>query len=91
MPQNKIALKLIEEVGRPIATPSANISDKPSGLEYSQIIKDFENKIDFFIDSGKSKIGLSSTIVKIEDGKVNILRKGIITKEEIEKVLNVQK
>ena len=91
MPQNKIALKLIEEVGRPIATPSANISDKPSGLEYSQIIKDFENKIDFFIDSGKSKIGLSSTIVKIEDGKVNILREGIITKEEIEKVLNVQK
>ena len=28
--------------GKPIATPSANITGKPSGVEYSQIIKDFE-------------------------------------------------
>ena len=30
MPQNEIALKLINEVGVPLATPSANISGKPS-------------------------------------------------------------
>ena len=30
MPQNEIALKLIKEVGVPLATPSANISGKPS-------------------------------------------------------------
>ena len=58
VPENKIALSLIEEVGRPLATPSANISGKPSGIEYEQIIKDFKGKIDFFIDSGKSKIRL---------------------------------
>lgn len=88
MPANKVALKLIEEVGRPLAVPSANISDKPSGTEFNQIIKDFEDKIDFFIDEGKSKIGLASTIVQIENGEVNILREGIIKKEEIEKILN---
>ena len=73
--------------GRPLATPSANISGKPSGVEYSQIIKDFDG-IDCFIDGGKSKIGLGSTIVKIENGEVIILREGIIKKEDIEKVLN---
>lgn len=87
MPENEIALKLIEEVGRPLATPSANISNKPSGTEYNQIIDDFKDNINFFIDSGKSKIGLSSTIVKIENKKVNILREGIITKEDIENIL----
>ena len=74
--------------GRPLATPSANISGKPSGVEYSQIIKDLKGKIDCFIDGGKSKIGLGSTIVKIEKGEVIILREGIIKKEDIEKVLN---
>lgn len=30
MPENEIALKLISEAGVPLATPSANISGKPS-------------------------------------------------------------
>lgn len=30
MPKNEVALKLISEVGKPLATPSANISGKPS-------------------------------------------------------------
>ena len=57
------------------------------GTEYNEIIKDFEGKVDYFIDGGKSKIGLASTIVKIENDKVHILREGKITKENIEKVL----
>ena len=60
------------------------------GIEYSEIIKDFKGKIDYFIDSGKSEIGLSSTIVIIEDDKIHILREGKITKEEIENVLNIK-
>ena len=50
-------------------------------------MKEFENKVDCFIDGGESKIGIASTIVKIENDKINILRKGTITKEDIEKVL----
>ena len=57
------------------------------GTEYSEIIKDFQGKIDYFIDSGKSKIGFSSTIVKIEGDNIHIIREGKITKEEIENVL----
>ena len=87
MPENEIALKLIREVGKPLATPSANISGKPSGTEYSEIIKDFDGKIDCFIDGGKTKIGFASTIVKVENGEIKILREGKITKEDIEKVL----
>ena len=87
MPENEIALKLIREVGKPLATPSANISGKPSGTEYSEIIKEFDGKIDCFIDGGKTKIGFASTIVKVENGEIKILREGKITKEDIEKVL----
>lgn len=57
------------------------------GIEYNQIIKDFKGKVDYFIDGGKSKLGVSSTIVEIDDGKVHILREGKITKDDIEKVL----
>lgn len=83
MPANDIALKLIDYAGVPIATPSANISGKPSGTNLNDIMKDFDGKVDCFIDDGPSKIGLASTIVKVVDGKVHILRQGSISIDEI--------
>jgi len=84
MPEEKIARELIRLSGVPIATPSANISGKKSGTNYESIIKDFHEKIDYFIDTGESKIGLASTIVKVIDEKPIVLREGFISKSEIE-------
>ena len=50
-------------------------------------MNDFKGKVDYFIDGGEPKIGISSTIVEIENGKVHILREGKITKDDIERVL----
>lgn len=86
MPADEIALKLVEYAGVPIATPSANISGNPSGIDLTYIMKDFEKGVDYFIDGGKSKIGLASTIVQVIDGIPHILRQGSISKEQIEEV-----
>lgn len=86
MPNDKIAKKLIEYANTPIATPSANISGKPSGTNLENIIGDFKGKVDCFIDGGESKLGVSSTIVKVIDGVPHILRQGTITKEQIQEV-----
>lgn len=83
MPENKIALKLIEYAGIPIATPSANISGKPSGTVLNNIMKEFNEKVDYFIDGGPSKIGLASTIVQVVDNVPKILRRGSISEQQI--------
>ena len=83
IPDNEIARKLIEYSNVPIATTSANISDKPSGIEIKNIRKDFGDKVDMYIDGGKSKLGIGSTIIKVKDGEPHILRHGSITKEQI--------
>ena len=88
MPDEKVTLKLIEFAGVPIAAPSANISGMPAGIDAKDICKEFGDKVDFYIDNGKSKIGKASTIVKVEEGKPVILREGIITLEDIEKAIN---
>lgn len=83
MPESKIARKLIQYANVPIAAPSANISNKPSGTNIENIINDFKETVDYYIDGGESKIGLGSTIVKIENNVPIILREGSITKEQI--------
>lgn len=89
MPDNETTRKLIEYAGVPIATPSANISGKPSGTNMKEIMKDFDDKVDYYIDGGESKLGVASTIVKVIDEIPHILRQGTITKEEIEKVVKI--
>ena len=87
MPKDEITRKLIEYAEVPIAAPSANISGNPSGTEIEKISNEFQEDVDYYIDGGKSKIGVGSTIVKVEDGKIRILREGTITKKEIEEYL----
>lgn len=88
LPDNIIARKLIEYANVPIATPSANISGRPSGTNIQDIIKDLGDKVDYYIDGGPSKLGIGSTIVKIEDNKPLILREGSISKEQINKYID---
>lgn len=87
MPANNVALKLIEYAGVPLATPSANISGKPSGTNIQTIMQDFNGKVDYIIDGGESKIGKPSTIVRVINNIPHILREGSITKEQIEKAI----
>ena len=86
MPEGKIARELVKCADVPIAAPSANISGKPSGTNLQDIQKDFEKSVDCFIDGGKSKLGIASTIVKVVNNVPHILRVGSISKEEIEKI-----
>lgn len=86
MPSNKIASKLIEYAGVPIAAPSANVSGRPSGTKIDDILKEFDGKVSTIIDDGMVDIGLESTVVRVIDNKVRILRPGKITKENIEKL-----
>ena len=87
MPSGEIAKKLIEFAGVPIATSSSNISGKPSGTNITDIKKDFKGKVDCFIDNGESELGIPSTVIRIIDNIPYILRQGVISEEEIRKVI----
>lgn len=86
MPSGKIAKKLVQLAGVPIAAPSANISGELSGTNLKDVIDEFSNCLDFAIDGGESTLGLESTIVRVIDGIPHILRPGSITPEQIKMV-----
>lgn len=86
MPSNEIARKLIDFAGVPIAAPSANISGKPSGTLLEDIKEEFQGKVAYMINGGKVDIGLESTVVRVKDNKLHILRPGKITEENFNKL-----
>lgn len=84
MPSNNVARKLIEFAELPIAAPSANISGKPSGTKIEDIIDELDGKVNYILDAGMVDIGVESTVVRVVDNKVHILRPGKITVEDIQ-------
>ena len=87
IPDCEITKKLIEFGGCPIAAPSANISGELPATNINSIFETFKDKVDYIIDGGDSRIGLSSTIVQVIDGVPKILREGTITRKQIENCL----
>lgn len=83
IPDNKITSTILKNIKVPLIAPSANISGRPSGVNVADIVEDFRDSVDIIIDGGNAKLGLSSTIVKVENNDIQIIREGIITKEEI--------
>ena len=76
---------LIRKVGKPLLVPSANKSGEPPLTKSDDVISIFEKEIDGII-IGESTSNVPSTIVMV-DKKVAIIREGLISKEEIYKVL----
>ncbi len=83
MPDNRIALKIIEQAHVPVACPSANIADNPAPADFAQAIKDMDGLVDLAIDAGDSKIGVESTIVDLSVEPLKIVRSGSIKDEAI--------
>ena len=86
IPDSKIALDILKEVKIPLIVTSANISDHPSITNPSDLDV-FDKAVNIIIDGGVIEKGVPSTIVRVEDNKVVILREGKITKEDIKKVI----
>jgi len=87
IPDHPVALRLIREFG-PIIATSANKHSKPDAINVQEAILDLGDQVSTYIDCGPCPLGKPSTIVWIMDGKVEIVRQGAISREEIEAVLN---
>lgn len=86
IPDNEIALQLIKISGCPIAAPSANKFGRISPTTAGHVKKQLPD-VDFILDGGKTNVGVESTIIKLSKKGFQILRNGIITKEEIEAIV----
>lgn len=82
IPDHKIALQILKEIDTPLAVTSANESGKKEGINVQDIKAFFAGKIDGIVDGGTTPIQVSSTIIKVENDDIKVLREGTIKIEE---------
>lgn len=87
VPAHEVARELIEQSGCPIAAPSANRSGRPSPTQARHVMEDLRGRIDGIVDGGETGVGLESTVVRVVNGRVHILRPGGITREKLQETV----
>ena len=83
-PKHPLTQQLITECGLPLAAPSANPFGYVSPTSAQHVAAQLANKIPYILNGGECKIGLESTIVDLSKGKVEVLRFGGLSIEDLE-------
>ena len=82
-----IIREIAREIDSPIAAPSANITNRISPSDAEIIEQQFKNKIKI-VDQGKCKKGIESTIVKVGQENVQLVRPGALDWKYIERSIS---
>ncbi len=88
VPAHAVALQLIEVAGVPIAAPSANRFSGLSPTTADHVREEFGDSV-AILDGGPTKVGIESTVVSLMDGKMTLLRPGMISFGEIQQAAAV--
>ena len=87
IPQNKTAIEIIKNTGGIVLTTSANISGEKSVTDIKDISEVLLEEVDGIITDNSRLTGVPSTIIKYEEGKIELLREGNINIEKIKKLM----
>jgi L-threonylcarbamoyladenylate synthase len=87
VPSHPVAQALLREFDGAVAAPSANRFGNVSATTAAHVVDEMD--VEFVLDGGPSEVGIESTIVDLSS-VVTLLRPGRISREEIEKVLQVE-
>src|SRR3989338_6872522 len=86
MPQNNIALSLVQESHCTVAAPSANFEGQPAPSTCQESLKDLDGLVDIAIDGGSAIFGQSSSIVDFCQPPPKVTRIGALTQEDVDRI-----
>ena len=69
--------------GRPLAAPSANRFGRISPTTAVHAVEELDGLIPLVVDAGPTAHGLESTIVALRNDRIEVLRRGPVTKEQL--------
>ncbi len=83
IPDDPVALALIQAAAVPLAAPSANRFGHTSPTLAQHVLDDLDGRIDCILDAGPCHHGLESTVLDPNRNPMLIYRPGAVTREQI--------
>jgi L-threonylcarbamoyladenylate synthase len=87
VPSHPVARALLTAARVPVAAPSANRSTEVSPTTGSHVEKSLGHAVDLILDAGPTTVGIESTVVDLTSDPPAVLRPGMITREDLARVI----
>ncbi len=78
MPAHHVAAAFLKKTGPWVVAPSANFKGQAPATDACQAVKDLNGLVDIIIDAGKTKAGISSTVLDMTQDPPKVLRQGSV-------------
>jgi L-threonylcarbamoyladenylate synthase len=86
---HKVFSAIVTELNRPLAAPSANRFGRISPTSAADVLDELAGKIPLIVDGGRTKHGIESTVAAPRKDKIEILRRGPVTAEQLRRIAPV--
>jgi L-threonylcarbamoyladenylate synthase len=86
-PDHIVATDIIAEARGPVAITTAGSAASGASWKAAQVAAELEGKVELLFDAGPTKYSKPSTILKVLDGRYEILRQGVYDERIIERLL----
>ncbi len=87
VPNHPTTRTLIDSLGAPLAATSANISGGENPANAQDVFAQLNGRLPLILDGGATRGNISSTVVDVTCDPPKVLRVGVISVEEIERVV----
>ncbi len=86
---HRVFAEIVRDLGGPLAAPSANRFGRVSPTTAQHVLDELEARIPLIVDAGPTEHGIESTIVAVRDGRIAVLRRGPITREQLSEFADI--
>ena len=90
VPSNEVLLSVLDQLNEPLVLTSANKSDQADATTAVEVAEQLDDNVQLILDGGPTKIGTPSTVIKVHERHVEILRSGALTRDQIRTALQLE-
>lgn len=87
VPNSPLTLNLLKRLNFPLAAPSANPFTYVSPTTAEHVLDQLYGKIPYILDGGACEVGIESTIIRVAEDNIEILRPGGVSEDELRNFL----
>ena len=85
-PRHKVACEILRRARVRVGAPSANLSGGSPAVTGEEALQGFGGKLDVLVDAGPTRHRGASTVVRVNDVRVEVLREGAIPRAMVDEV-----
>jgi protein-tyrosine-phosphatase len=83
-PRHAVASALLRLAAGPVVAPSANLAGREPATDADEVIAQLGDKVDMVLDGGRCEHGTNSTVARMTDQGVTILREGVYGEADLQ-------